>query len=271
MPLPGINVLLIGDTGTGKTYSIRSLIRAGITPFCIFTEPGFEVLGDVPAAQLHWHYIAPADVSWVTMMESAKKINQLSYESLTKLGDINKSKYDQFIELLSSLNNFRCDRDGQQYGDVCQWGTNRALVLDGMSGISIMALNLVVGSKPVKHQGDWGVAMDNLERLVQKLCTDTTCHFMLISHPEREIDEVAGGSKIMTATLGKKLAPKIPRFFSDVVLANREGNRFTWSTAAVGAVLKARNLPIADNLPPDFVPMIENWKKQGGEIAKETA
>ena len=266
MSLPGINVFLIGETGTGKTYSIKTLINAGITPFCVFTEPGFEVLGDIPQDKLHWHYIQPADVDWATMIESARKINTLSYESLTKLTDISKGKYDQFIDLLSCLNNFKCDRDGKVYGDVCKWGTDRALVVDGLTGISDMAMNLVVGSKPVKHQGDWGVAMDNLERLIKKLCNDTDCHFILIGHTERETDEVMGGSKIMASTLGKKLAPKLPRNFSDVIMASREGSRFSWSTAAIGAALKARNLPIADGLPPNFAPLIENWKKQGGSV-----
>lgn len=200
------------------------------------------------------------------MIDSATKINQLSFESLTKLTDINKRSYGQFIELLRTLNNFKCDRDGKEYGDVCKWTTSRALVLDSLSGVNIMAMNLVVGSKPVKHMGDWGVAMDNLERLIQKLCTSTNCHFVLIAHAERETDEVMGGSKIMAATLGRKLAPRLPRFFSDVVLADKQGAKFTWSTAAVGADLKARNLPIADGLPPDFAPIIASWKKQGGTI-----
>jgi hypothetical protein len=264
--LPGVNVLLMGASGAGKTYSLRTLITHGITPFCVFTEPGFEVLGDIPPDKLHWHYIPPADQDWASMVDSATKINTLSFESLTKLTDINKRSYDQFIDLLKTLNNFKCDRDGKEYGDVCKWGTDRAVVLDSLSGVNIMAMNLVVGSKPVKHLGDWGVAMDNLERLIQKLCTSTGSHFILIAHAERETDEVMGGSKIMAATLGRKLAPRLPRFFSDVVLADKQGAKFTWSTAAVGADLKARNLAIADGLPPDFGPIITSWKKQGGTI-----
>jgi len=268
-PLPGPNVLLLGASGTGKTTSIKTLVAKGITPFCIFTEPGFEVLSGIPADKLHWHYIPPANTAWESMIDSATKINQLSFESLTKLTDINKRGYGQFIDLLRALNNFKCDRDGKEYGDVCKWGTDRAIVLDSLSGVNIMAMNLVVGSKPVKHQGDWGVAMDNLERLIQKLCTDTQSTFVLIAHAEREVDEVMGGSKIMAATLGRKLAPRLPRFFSDVVLADKQGAKFTWSTAAVGADLKARNLPIADGLVPDFGPIIESWQRSGGTITAD--
>jgi hypothetical protein len=256
--------MLLGPSGTGKTYSIRTLVDTGITPFCVFTEPGFEVLGDIPDDKLHWHYIPPASADWSALIDSAKKINTLSFESLSKMSDINKRDYNQFVTLLECLNSFTCQRCGKSFGAVDTWGPDRALVLDSLSGVNIMAMNLMVGSKPVKSQADWGVAMDNLERLIQKLCMDTRCHFILIAHAERETDEVLGGSKIMAATLGRKLAPRLPRFFSDVILTVKEGAKFTWSTAAIGADLKARNLPIADNLPPDFGQIITKWKAQGG-------
>lgn len=268
-PLPGVNVMLMGPSGAGKTYALRTLISQGITPYCIFTEPGFEVLGDLPADKCHWHYIPPAPQEWSAMIQGAKNVNLLSFEAITKLQDTKRSQYNQFVTLLESLNNFTCDRNNQTYGDVCKWGTDRAIVLDGLTGVGIMAMGLVVGSKPVRHQGDWGIAMQLVENIIQKLCTDTQAHFVLIAHIERETDEVLGGSKIMAATLGRKLAPRIPRFFSDVVLADKSGTRFTWSTAAVGADLKARNLRLADGLPPSFEPIIENWQKQGGTISPE--
>lgn len=264
--LPGVNVMLMGASGSGKTTSIKTLINQGITPFCIFTEPGFEVLGDVPPDKLKWHYIKPADQPWAAMLDAAKKVNELSFESLTKVVDPNKREYKQFEDLLTSLNSFTDDRTGEKFGDCTTWGTDRAIVLDTLSGVSIMAMNLVVGGKPVRHQGEWGIAMNLLENLIQKLCTDTKCHFILLAHVERELDEAVGGSKLMASTLGKKLAPKIPRFFSDVVLSQKEGTKYTWSTAALGADLKARNLPDRDGLSPDFGQIIESWKRRGGVI-----
>ena len=268
-PLPGVNVLLMGGSGSGKTYAIRTLIKAGITPFCIFTEPGHETLGDVPATQLHWRYIAPASQTWANMISGAEKVNTLSFEAITKLVDPTRSQHDQFVRFLSSLNNYTCERNNIVYGDVCKWGTGRAIVVDGLTGVGLMAMGLVVGSKPVRHQGDWGIAMQLVASLFQKLCTDTHCHFILISHVDRETDEIMGGSKIMASTLGRKLAPVLPRFFSDVVLSERQGTKFTWSTASVGADLKARNLPVADNLAPDFGSIIASWKRQGGIIEGE--
>jgi len=268
-PLPGPNILLIGASGAGKTTSIKTLIAQGITPFCLFTEPGFEVLGDIPADKLHWQYIRPANVEWASLIDVASKVTALQHDAVTALKDAGKGKYTQFVDLLRGLNNFKCDRDGKEYGDVCKWGTDRAIVLDSLSGVNIMVMRHVIGGKPTAHQGEWGSAMNSLENLIQKLCTDTHCTFVLMAHAEREVDEVQGGSKLMASTLGKKLAPKLPRFFSDVILAKKEGAKFSWTTIEAGADLKNRNLPLAEGQQPDFGPLITNWKKQGGIITSD--
>jgi len=265
-PIPGPKILLLGDSGTGKTYSIRSLIAQGITPFVIFTEPGQEVLSDLPAKSLHWTYVAPATQDWSAMLDVASKINTFSFESLTKMVDGNKRKYNQFEDLLRALNNFKCDRTGEEFGDVTTWGTNRAIVVDSLSGVNLMAMALAVGGKPVRDQKDWGLAQTLVSTLMQKLCMDTRCMLIVTAHPEREVDEVLGGSKVMVSTLGKKLAPILPRFFSDVIMSERNGTTFSWTTAAVGAALKSRNLPISDKLTPSFEALIGKWKQQGGVI-----
>ena len=68
----------------------------------------------------------------------------------------------------------------------------------------------------------------------------------------------------MASTLGRKLAPKIPRFFSDVIHVKRIGNKFEWATDTLNCDLKARNVKIAGSLPPSFVPIMTQWKKNGG-------
>jgi hypothetical protein len=264
MTIPGVNALLVGATGTGKTHSIRTLVDAGLEVFVLFTEPGMEVLADLPAEKLHWHYIAPATTDWASMIDSANKINKMSFKSLTDLSDINKSKYTEFLDLLTTLSNFKDDRTGREFGPVDEWDSTRCLVVDSLSGLNIMAMNLVTGSKPVKSMSDWGVAIDNLERLITKLCVDTKCHFVLTAHLERETDETTGGTTLMAATLGRKLAPKLPRFFSDVIHVKRDGGKFLWSTASINVDLKARNLPLTDNLNPSFLPIIESWRKRAG-------
>jgi hypothetical protein len=270
--LPGLNLMLLGPSGSGKTTAIRTWLDADIQPFVLFTEPSFEVIGDdlCPAGRgIHWNYIAPSAPDWADMMDSAKKINTLDLKTLSGLSDIKKTKYQQFIEVLTLCNNFTCKGCKKSFGDISTWDTSRAFVIDSLSGINAMAMNLVVGSKPVKAMSDWGIAMDNEERFIQKLCVDKQCHFMLIGHTEREVDEITGGTNITVSTLGRKLAPKLPRFFSDVVLAKRDGSKFFWSTTAIGVDLKARNLEFSDTLQPVVKQLIDTWKKHGGVVAPQ--
>jgi hypothetical protein len=258
--IPGPKVLLLGGTGTGKTYSIRTLVEAGLEVFVLFTEPGMEGLADIPSDKLHWHYIPPASPDWADLIDSAEKINNLSFKTLAGLEDINKRKYTGLMDVYKNLANFTDDRTGKSFGPVDFFDETKALVVDSLSGLNILAMNLVVGSKPVKSQADWAMAMDNLERFIVKLTTDVFCPVVLLGHLEREQDEVTGGSSVMVSTLGKKLAPKIPRFFSDVINSKRDASKFTWSTTTFGMDLKTRNLGFADNLAPSFVPIIKNWQ-----------
>lgn len=262
--LPGIKVLLLGASGSGKTHSFRTLVDAGITPFVLFTENSMRTISDIPDAKLHWRYLAPAQAPFDTLLRSAESVNTLSFEGITKQQNWNKKEYRQFIEVLTTMNDFVCDRCGEHFGSVDTWGTDRALVIDSLSGLNIMAMDLAVGSKPVKSPGDWGVAMDVLERFINRMATGVYCHFVLTGHLERERDEMSGRIMQMASTLGQKLAPKIPRYFDDVVQVVRDGTKFNWSTGSPNVDTKGRNLAISENLPPSFVPLIESWKKAGG-------
>lgn len=257
---PGLNILLLGESGSGKTYSLRTLVDAGLELFVLQTEPGGTVLEDLPKDKYHAHYISPATASWDAMKDSATKINTLSMKALAGMDGINKREYAQWIEVIATLGNFTCDRCGESFGDVSTWDASRVLAIDSLSGLNIMAMDLVVGSKPTKAMSDWMIAMDNLGRLINKLVTDTKCHLVLTAHLEPERDEVTGRVVNMPATLGRKLAPQLPRFFDNCINAVREGSNFKWSTATANTALKARDLPIDDNLPPSFKPMIERWK-----------
>jgi hypothetical protein len=271
--LPGTNVLLMGPAGTGKTHAIGTLVETGVEVFYLGLESGIESLlgyftdnGKPIPDNLHWYQLESAKASFTEMMESATKINTMALDSLAKMSDPNRSKHNQFIKLLSALNNFPDDRTGESFGCVDTWGPSRSLVVDGMAGLARAAMALVVGGKPVRNQSDWGIAQDQVEKIVRMLTDNCKCHFVLIAHVERETDAILGGVKLMVSTLGKALAPKLPPMFSDVILTVREGNKFTWDTGSAIADVKTRNLKIAQGLPASFGPIIEKWKSRGGVI-----
>lgn len=263
-PLPGPKIILIGDSGTGKTHTLRTLIDAGITPFIIFTEPGMEVLGDV-LDKCRWRYIPTKTASWTGLASVLKSINTLDFDGLTKLRDANKSQYTGLMDVVNQCNNF-IDQDGKDWGDVMEFGTDKCLVFDSFTGMSDMARQLQVGGKPLMSPGEYQVAQNSLKFIYEKVVKECRCPVVMTAHIARETDELTGGTTLMVKTLGKALAPDVPIYWSDVIQTVRIGDKFTWSTAGSNITVKGRNVALAAGLPPSFVPLFEGWKKRGGVI-----
>lgn len=271
--LAGVNVLLEGPTGTGKTHSIGTLVDTGVEVFFQALESGLESLigyytdrGLPVPPNLRWNTLSTISGGFTALAKSAKEIGDLTQDSLYKLQDFERGKRNHFHKLLMQLADFRDERTGKNFGPVDSWGPSRALVMDGLTGLGLFAMSMVVGQKPVRSQTDWGIAQDQVEKILRLLTDASKCHFVLISHVEREVDQVMGGVKVTVSSLGKALPPKIPPMFSDVILTVRTGTSWTWSTANALCDLKTRNLPVAENIHPDFAQIIDKWKSRGGKF-----
>lgn len=270
--LPGCNVLLMGPAGTGKTYSIGTLVDTGIEVFFFAFEAGSEALlgywtdrGLKVPENLHIITVKSAVASWTEMADSAGYVNKLAYESLKKMADPNRSKYTQFEQFLRTFNDVTDDK-GVKYGCIDKWGLDRAIVIDGLTGLSDAAMKAVIGGKADRDQKDWGLSQNLLENFLRKITSDCPCHFILLAHVEREVDQILGGVKLMVSTLGKALPPKLPSMFSDVILAVRNTDKWFWDTASPIADVKTRNLPIAAQNQPTFKSILDKWKSRGGRI-----
>lgn len=280
--VPGPKVLLVGGTGSGKTHALRTILESGQKLFTVFTEPGMEVMLDdrfkvyTCAEGMHWCYLPPATVSWAQLEKNAKLVNTMSLKSLSEMSDINKAAYSEFYKLVGVMNNLVCDRCKQNFGPSDKLGEDWCVANDSLSGISTMAMNLVVGGKPVAAKPDWGIAMKMVETYITKFTGDIQCMAVMIAHLERETDETTGAILNMPSTLGQKLSPKIGRNFSDILHAKRDLDRYAWSTATVNTDLKSRHFTLGENHPPSFKPIVESWRRKlqaardAGEASKAT-
>lgn len=265
------SVLLQGASGAGKTSSLVTALATGLRVFVIGTEPGFvDSLIDrcrelkLSLDKLHWTSVLPATEGWEALDEMVNKIGSLDFEGISKIKGIGKDKTRVPAQrLLMALKDFRCERTGESFGSFTQWDDTCMLAIDSLSGLSTISWYLTVGHKPTGAPGEWNIAMNFIETLLMKINSDRQCYFTLTAHVEKEMDEISGVHRVMTSTLGRKLAPKLPRFFSEVVYAQRGGTPpFRWSTIDNNADLKNRVLPISPVLAPTFVPVIEGHRKR---------
>lgn len=270
-PIPGIKVLLMSEPGAGKTHSIRTLIDAGIHPLCIFTENSFDVLNDIPKEKLSWIYVPPTRDSLEDLRKQVKSIGTMSFEALTKQYDAGRFADSPFDKILSAMMEFKDERTSKTFGNISTWGTGVCFVIDSLSGLAKASWQNVAGTRVAMSPADYQLAQRQIENLLNQLCMTFRCHVVCTAHVEKEIDPVNGGTKIYPSLPGKALAPIIGRFFTDVVMGQRNGRQFVWNTIEPGAALKARNAAYAADLPPSFVPLIESWKKRGGIIETVTS
>lgn len=275
-------VLLMGAAGAGKSTSLRTYVEAGLELFVLVTEPtGVDSLLDsfktagLPLDKLHYHVVAPTAPGIKALKQMATTIKAKGYEELAALKTgIGKEYQTQAMAFLETVEDFVDDRTGEAFGDVTEWDDTRAFVVDSMSGLNRIIIDNTVGLKPSMHQGEWGVAMNFAEQVIMMLTANTKCHVCFTAHVEKEPNEVTGVLQTTFASIGKKLAPKLTKMFSEVVLAERgDGSAnpqsgFKWSTAEHGADLKNRALPVSSNLYPTFKPIVEAHLRRKADAAE---
>lgn len=268
----GSKVLLTGLEGTGKTDAIRTLVEAGLKVFVVFLEPGMEVLMDTARGRkvytcadgLHWKYIPVGTPSWADLAKAADDLNKFSYQMLADMAPQKREHFRGFWDMITTMGNLTCDRCKQSFGpaDALDPYDEWCVVNDSLTSISKASLYGHIGVKAGVHKGEYGNCMFNIERYIDKFVGDIPSMAVMMAHIDKEPNEVTGGFENMVATLGQKLAPKIPRPFSDVILAKRNGDKFTWTTIESNFRLKTRNFAFSGNIEPTFVPLVHAWRRR---------
>jgi len=274
LKLAGPKVLLEGPSGTGKTFSIGTLVdwcsrHEGFEVYCIYTENSLEtLLGywldrdlEVPKC-LHWHECLIPSLDLDSLQRAAKDAGMLSYEQLSKLVDLNRSKNNPWEKFLRVFADVPDDRTGKTSGNVGTWDARRILVVDSLSEAANACFRMQTGNKPTASPPEYMVAQNNLLGWVRFMTQSLRCGFIMTAHVQRQVNEVTGTTQLMTKAIGKALADDIPPLFSEVLYCKREVTSWYWDTAAVGVDTKTRYLPIEGKIRPDFAQIWDKWLKR---------
>jgi len=271
--LIGPKILLEGPSGTGKTYALGTLVdwaaARNMPVRVLFVENGLEALqgywidsGKEIPENLAWHSMAIKPLDLKSLMSAAEDVGKLSYEMLTKKIDPNRSANNAFHRILAACADFPDDRTGKKLGPVDTWDAKTVFAIDSLSEVANACMKMVIGNKPTAAPPDYGVAQNNLMNFIRLLTQGCRCIFAMTAHVSREKDELTGSTKITTQAIGTAISTQIPPLFSDVILTVREGDKFTWDTAAYGVDTKTRSLGYRSKINPDFSAILDTWEKR---------
>jgi len=255
-------LLIEGDSGSGKTGALTSLVAAGYKLRILDYDNGLE-----PLKQF-------------ILNECPEKIDNVEFRTLR---DKRKSSPDgpiiagspkAFIEGIKLLDRWKYD--DVDLGVPAEWGSEAILVLDSLTFFSDAAFDFREPLVPRSRDGKYDVravykdAQDAVENTLALLTSESfRTNVIVISHI-RYVDNPDGTKKGYPTAVGSALSPTIPRYFNSVALCQTQaGGKRTIQTAATAMIdLKnpkpfamAKSYPIETGLAEFFAVLRDQPKE----------
>lgn len=207
-----IKMLVLGRSGAGKTGLLGSLAK-DYRLFIADFDNGLDILKDPAVLDPQYH----KNVFYKTYYDRTQILGGKTIPTA--------SGYNQFI---TDMGDWK--EDGKSMGGIYTWKETDIFVVDSLTFMGNMILNHVLqlagrpGQKPQIQ--DFGNAMDAQENVAEMLYNPAvSCNVIMLSHIQYQGDEGnASLQKGVVSALGKKLAPKIPRYFNNVVQVVKSGS-----------------------------------------------
>jgi hypothetical protein len=239
-------MLLIGDSGSGKTGALASLAKAGYNLRIMDFDAGLDVLSNLLRdPRSPYGKEALSRVKFVTLTDAMRTAGG-------KLIPAKATVWQRAIGLLDNWQVKEGDKIVEDLGPLVTWTDKDILVIDSLTMLSTAALNFQLslngrlGGRV--EQGDWYAAQQMVEGLLQKLYDDNVkCNVIVISHITY-IESDNGPSHGYPSTLGKSLPPKVGRYFNSVLMAKTTGSGQAQKrrifTTTIGAVELKNTAPL---------------------------
>lgn len=229
-----VKLMLIGDSSTGKTGSLASLVAAGYKLRILDLDNGLPVLYNLltDPSSPYTDGLKKIDlgeaVHYATITDEMKSIKG-------QIVPVKVSVWDRAVRMLDHW------KDGEiDLGKPSSWGRDTVLVIDSLTMLSTAALYFVqmmnahlLTSTQNEWRRDIGTAQGLLTKLLELLASTTIqCNVVLISHIAfvREAngvmlgaDESGGMQKGYPSAIGKAISPRIPRYFNNVIQSQTVG------------------------------------------------
>lgn len=242
---PVIKLLLIGDSGTGKTGGHASLVKAGYDLRLLDMDAGWESLSAAVKRT------CPSRLGSV-YVESFR--DKYKASSIGPILDGTPTAFTKAVGLLEKWGDF---------GSPAQWGPGAVLVIDSLTFLSDAAFNWARAMNPqAKDQRQiYGAAQDAVEHVLAFVTGASFNTNVVVTSHIRFIDLPDGTKRGYPTSVGLALSPTIPRYFNSVAQClTRPGGARTIQTVSTALIdLKnpasfamAKELPIETGLATFF-------------------
>ncbi|MEM2125011.1 MAG: AAA family ATPase [Candidatus Methanosuratincola sp.] len=261
----GINVMLIGETKTGKTAALETLPR-GVVDF------SFDIGG--------WHSLGRRGKKvkvvrrlgeWLDSGERLEE-SEILVVDYTVADPVAEAQYTAFsTELIGMfIKDFNLLWKRQQ--ECIEKGVCH-IAIDSLTSFQrpILEYIIAINARVLATQQDWGQAINKVDEIVQSAVA-LPFDFIMTSHIQAEKDEITGKVRELPLIYGKQLPNMILAKFDDIFLTIKErtptGIVYRWGTAPEGLLqcIGTRNF---DNLPlriePNFTKLYGDRLFNGGE------
>jgi hypothetical protein len=200
--------LFVGDSGTGKTGALLSLIMAGYDIRMLDFDNGHETL--VQLIKKH----CPERLDQFDYIVLRDKYQSHPTQGIGLLGPA--TAYTKGIKFMNKWD------DGSK---PAEWGPNTVFVLDTLTSFGRAAFMWAKSLNPnSKDPRQWyGVAQESLKTFLDLVTSEEfQCHVIISSHLQL-IEPENGPTKLQVTSVGKALGGDIPKVFNNLLYASKSG------------------------------------------------
>ena len=257
-------MLLEGDSGSGKTGALTSLVAAGYHLRILDMDNGLETLKQF------------------VLRECPDRIGDIEYRTLrdvykaSPLGPVISGPPKAFVEALKLLDHWKYD--DVDLGKPGEWGADCILVLDSLTFLSDSAFAWAepLAAAQKDRRAIYGLAQDAVEKVLALLTSPSFETNVIVTSHIKYIENPDGSRKGYPTAVGSALSPVIPRYFNSVALCQTSAGGKRTIQTAVTAMIDLKNpkpfemlpsYPISSGLA-DFFSVLRSPPTQPSKIRK---
>lgn len=226
-------LLIEGDSGSGKTGALASLVKAGYKLRILDMDNGLDVL------KAYVQHECPENLDNVEFRTLRDK------RKASADGPIIDGSAKAFVSAIKMLDLWKYD--DVDLGKPAEWGADCILVVDSLTMLSDAAFDFREPLTPRGKSGDYDKratyfdAQGAIENVLALLTSESfRTNVIVISHI-KYIDLPNGEKKGYPSSVGSALSPRIPTYFNSVALCEtKAGGKRTIKTVA-SAMIDLKN------------------------------